>query len=318
MDGRGQSMMTVHRERLPGIARLVRRIVRVWLALIVHSFATLLDYARRMLGLPLRYRAVVIYYHQVKATERRRFAWQMDHLLRWAKPIGIEQLGSATLDSPTVAVTADDGWYSFLVNALPELESRNIPAAIFVVSHRLNDRFGSKTDRLLSESELIGLRRDLFTVGSHTATHIRLEGAAPYEVLRELRLSRVRLGELLNSDVQWFCFPFGAHDDRSVELCRAAGYSRAFGGQATRPGRLPDAFLLGRVRADPSDWPLEFYLKVKGAYGGFWVAASLRRWVRTWFRWSSAAVQGAAAASSEYPDQGSRPKARELPELSGD
>jgi peptidoglycan/xylan/chitin deacetylase (PgdA/CDA1 family) len=271
-----------------------------------------------MLGLRVRYRTVVIYYHQIKRKERRAFAWQMDHLLRWAKPIRIEQLDSATCDSHRVAVTADDGWHSFLVNALPELESRNIPVAIFVVSHLLNDRFGSKSDRLLSGSELIGLKRDLVTVGSHTATHIRLEGASPYEVLREFRLSRARLGELLDSDVQWFCFPFGAHDNRSVELCRVAGYARAFGGQATPPGRLPEAFLVGRVRADPSDWPLEFYLKVKGAYGGLWAVASLNRWARTWFRAKTASVRGVAAQSSKYLDQHPGPQGRDLPELNGE
>ena len=56
-----------------------------------------------------------------------------------------------------VIVTADDGWISFVENALPELRSRNIPVTIFVIADRTGDSMGEAADHIVSEAELRGL-----------------------------------------------------------------------------------------------------------------------------------------------------------------
>jgi peptidoglycan/xylan/chitin deacetylase (PgdA/CDA1 family) len=197
----------------------------------------------------------------------------MDHLVRWTKPVRAADLDFHAPELRRVIVTADDGWLSFVENALPELEKRNIPLTLFVASHRLGDNLDDLTDRLISESELLNLPRDLVTVGSHTATHARLTTAPATQIRWELSESRSRLSSMLKAEVRFFCFPFGAHNDESVRLCRSTGYARAFGSQSTQPTQLYDAFLLERVRVDPTDWPIEFHLKIMGAYRAPFLAA---------------------------------------------
>jgi hypothetical protein len=77
--------------------------------------------------------------------------------------------------------------------------------------------------------------------------------------------------------VSLFCFPFGLHSAELVDLCRAAGYERVFGGMPAPALRDPREFLIGRVRVDPADWLAEFHLKLMGAYDWVPLAADLKR-----------------------------------------
>jgi peptidoglycan/xylan/chitin deacetylase (PgdA/CDA1 family) len=177
-------------------------------------------------------------------------------------------------------VTVDDGWMSFVENALPELRRRNIPVTMFVVADRMGDSMGEAADHILSETELRGLAPDiargLVTIGSHTSTHARVTALNRRETWRELAESRARLEQVLDREVNLFCFPFGIYSAEAVELCRATGYTRVFGGMPSLALRDPHEFLIGRVRVDPSDWLPEFHLKLMGAYSWVPFAADLK------------------------------------------
>src|SRR5262245_45103101 len=80
---------------------------------------------------------VVLYYHAVRAEHRRRFAAQMDCLLRHSSPIPAGHQAPLAPGRHYTAVTFDDGFRSVVENALPELECRRIPATIFVPSGSL-------------------------------------------------------------------------------------------------------------------------------------------------------------------------------------
>ena len=60
-------------------------------------------------------------------------------------------------------------------------------------------------------------------------------------------------------------------------MCRAAGYTRVFGGMPSPALGDPHEFLIGRVRVDPTDWLVEFHLKLMGAYDWVPFAADLKR-----------------------------------------
>ncbi len=178
-------------------------------------------------------------------------------------------------------VTMDDGWISFVENALPELRSRNIPVTIFVVADCMGESLGEAADHIMSEKELHGLAPDLarglVTIGSHTSTHARVTALDEREAWRELSESRAHLERILGREVKLFCFPFGVYSAEAVELCRAAGYERVFSGMPSPALRDPHEFLIGRMRVDPGDWLLEFHLKLMGAYDWVPLAASLKR-----------------------------------------
>jgi peptidoglycan/xylan/chitin deacetylase (PgdA/CDA1 family) len=265
----------------------LKRLVEVLLGLVVHGADEALAFVQKAIGIRSPGTTVALYYHQVSRADQVRFARQMDHLLRWATPVHAENAASFhDGTSRRVVVTADDGWLSFVEHALPELEKRNIPSTLFVVSHRLGDNLcepenaGDLNDRLISTAQLLKIRRELVTIGSHTATHARLTSIPAKEVYRELSESRVRLSKLLAADIKLICFPYSDYDERTIALSRATGYELAFGAQTTPLARSHDPFLVQRVRVDATDWLIEFHLKLMNAYRVAFFAARLKRRAR--------------------------------------
>lgn len=224
---------------------------------------------------------VSIYYHQVFPEQRARFARQMAYLQRLTEPIRADRTEPLRPGVRYAMVTMDDGWSSFVENALPEMRARNIPVTIFVIAGRLGDSMGEAADHIVSETELRALAPDLasglVSIGSHTNTHACLTTLDRSDAWRELTESRARLEQILDRTVNLFCFPFSMENAEAVELCRAAGYERVFGGRPAPALRDPHEFLIGRMRADPDDGMFEFHLKLMGAYDWVPLAADLKR-----------------------------------------
>jgi peptidoglycan/xylan/chitin deacetylase (PgdA/CDA1 family) len=117
--------------------------------------------------------------------------------------------------------------------------------------------------------------KPLIAVGSHCRTHRNLLSLEEGEALREIVESKTELESLLGSGVGSISFPFGAYEDRHVEFAIEAGYEACFG-ISPEPFR-GDGRVIGRVRVDPADWPLEFYLKMTGAYRWMATASAMKR-----------------------------------------
>jgi len=229
---------------------------------------------RRAMGQPVRGTAVLLYYHGIRPQHRASFARQMDTLLRWARPIHADSRTVLGNDLRFAGVTFDDGLQSFADSALPELEKRKIPATLFVIA----DQLGSFPDwpgfipdpefreRLLTADQLRRLPTELVRIGSHTLSHPTLTRLDEAEARRELRESRVQLEKELDRKIELFSFPHGAFNERLVDWCRESGYERVFTILPKPALSSPHEYVVGRVSAEPTDWPLEFLLKLLGAY----------------------------------------------------
>ncbi|HVN28935.1 MAG TPA: polysaccharide deacetylase family protein [Candidatus Binataceae bacterium] len=173
-------------------------------------------------------------------------------------------------------VTVYDGWKSFADNAVPEPARRKIPVTMFAIAGRLGQSVdGIAFDRLVTSDELRALDEGAVTIGSHTATHAKMTALSAQEAFGELSESRTALAGLLGHDVKTFCFPYGAYNEELIPLCREAGYDRVFTCMPTLAA--PGQFVQGRVRVDPTDWPLEFHLKLMGAYRWLPAAVAFKR-----------------------------------------
>ena len=255
------------------------RLAKLGISLLWYGALLAQRFARRVLGRrPLK--VVTIFYHQVPAPQRARFEAQIDHLCECARPTSTQRTDSIAIDAQPVAVTADDGWLSFIENALPVLLRHRVPLTLFMISGRMGESLGDSHDRLITELELRALPTDLVTVGSHTVTHCRLTSVGRLEQTRELRESRSQLSAMLGRPIELFCFPFGAFDTRTIELCRDADYSQVFVSVPVLSRRSQDSFVTGRIRVDPEDWMIEFHLKIMGAYQWLAFASALKRRVR--------------------------------------
>ena len=83
-------------------------------------------------------------------------------------------------------------------------------------------------------------------VGAHTLTHEHLTECDDQTLEEQVHASKAGLEDALGQAVPQFCYPYGNHDDRVVDVVRAAGFT-----DATTPVR-------GRARVGQTDrlrWP---------------------------------------------------------------
>jgi peptidoglycan/xylan/chitin deacetylase (PgdA/CDA1 family) len=147
-------------------------------------------------------------------------------------PEAIDQLASWGRGSG-VALTFDDGYRDFLLNAAPVLSRYRLTATVFVPTGLLGgnavwDSY-DKSKRLLDWDELAEVQRLGFGVASHTISHPRLtecdDGALEYELRGSLDQLKERLGE----PVPILSYPGGHFGRREMKATQRAEYIGAVG-----------------------------------------------------------------------------------------
>jgi peptidoglycan/xylan/chitin deacetylase (PgdA/CDA1 family) len=251
---------------------VIRRLGALAVSLAVRAFDLVRGIAWRGAD---RRTGVVLYYHELQAHQRARFARQMDELVKRTRPFAAGSPEGMATGTCNAAVTFDDGFESVVENAVPELAKRSIPFTVFVPSGCLGERPSWVRDpahpawheRVVSPASLRALSRlPLATVGSHSITHRNLRRLDAAEAERELARSKADLQAAAGISIDLFSFPHGAHDPSLIEQARRAGYRRVFTIEPECVRAEPDSFTIGRVAAAPGDWLLEFRLKLAGAY----------------------------------------------------
>lgn len=206
----------------------------------------------------------VLMYHSVSrqddydalCTSPERFEAQMRFLKRRGqRGVSMKDLYLAmTVGSARglVGVTFDDGYEDLLHGALPTLETLGFSATVFVVAGMLGEenswehRGGPRPRlRLLRADGVREVAERGMEVGSHTMSHPRLSGLSPETLVHEVSESRRRISEIVGTQVEGFCYPYGDLDARAVRAVREAGYVYAC---ATK----------SRVEGNVYDWPRTF------------------------------------------------------------
>jgi peptidoglycan/xylan/chitin deacetylase (PgdA/CDA1 family) len=189
-----------------------------------------------------------------------------------------------------VAITFDDAFQSVAENALPELGKHSFHATIFVPVSWLGQKPGWTMDPIetaelseivMSADQLSGLSRSLVSLGSHTLSHPRLPELEPDRARQEVERSRAILAELTGRDVVELAFPYGAHDKTTLALCRAASYDTVYSIIPEGVDTTSQSFLRGRTKTEPTDGPLEFFLKFNGAYEWMGYSIAVKRSLRS-------------------------------------
>lgn len=231
---------------------------------------------------------VIITYHCVKMEQRSQFEKQMDILLQLGHPIHVNGALPTSHNNHYIGVTFDDGYQSVLENALPILQTRKIPATIFVTTGALGKKpewIGNPdhiyaNERVLTEKQLKELPDDLITIGSHTVSHVHLTDVDESTARREIVDSKETLEKLLNKKITLFAAPYAIVHKDMTTLFEEAGYERVFLNIPTYPTTKTDLYIMGRTSVEATDWPLEFRLKLLGAYQWLPLAISLRKKLR--------------------------------------
>lgn len=231
---------------------------------------------------------VVLYYHAVNDKYRSVFARQMDDLIKYAKPIRADNNKPLESGVNYVAVTFDDAFQSMVINALPELIQRKIPFTIFVPTGYLGRHpkwtkdsiYEDRYEIVMTADQLRELPSNYVSIGSHTVMHPILPLLKEDEARRELYESRHELESILGWDTKLFSFPYGEYNQKLIEWARQAGYKRVFTILPSLAFSEPGEYVTGRIRVSPTDWRLEFRLKLLGAYCWLPLAFALKRKMR--------------------------------------
>lgn len=259
---------------------LHRRVIHLAISAVFCLLCWIRNLILRAVGVRPRIPAIVIYYHVVATAHRKRFAAQMDALLRWAEVVRADAAAPLEQTVRHVAITFDDGSETVLTNALPELEKRSIPFTVFMITGMFGQpvSWERSPERLMSVDEFRTLSKsDLITIGSHTVSHPMLSTLIESSARAELRDSKLQLETLLERQVTLFSFPYGGFTTDLVEWCREIGYKRVFTTLPKKAFETRQEFAYGRVRVDPTDWTCEFYLKIMGAYRWLPQAIAIKR-----------------------------------------
>lgn len=130
-------------------------------------------------------------------------------------------------------VTFDDGRADFVEGAMPALESRSVPATMYMVSGQVGGASkwlpmpAEQHGPMLSWSELRGIADAGMEVGAHSETHVELDITRSSRLTTEVAASRDRLSEGLGTAIRSFAYPHGYHSARVISAVREAGYDSA-------------------------------------------------------------------------------------------
>jgi peptidoglycan/xylan/chitin deacetylase (PgdA/CDA1 family) len=235
---------------------------------------------------------VILYYHGIPLAYRSNFVRQMESIRRGAQVLPASYSGSLPWGKPNVAITFDDAYVSVAENALPELLARGFHSTIFVPvgtlgsrpSWPVEDGSPDADETVMSAEQIAPLPSSLVTLGSHTSTHPRLSRIDARNAQEEIEGSRLKLQALTAQEVRLLAFPYGDHNVSTIELCKVAGYDYVFSVTPDAVDTTDSGFVRGRVKVDPFDWPLEFFLKYHGAYAWSSQVPSLKQKLSEWRR----------------------------------
>lgn len=166
-----------------------------------------------------------------------------------------------------LAITFDDGYRCLLDNAVPALQARQIPFAIFIPAgfagkqNRWDYTYLFSKKEHLTPKELRHLSDTGVEIGSHGLSHICLTDLSDRLLRLELENSRKTLEDMTGREVAYLSFPFGRYNERVEVRALDAGYLRGFSLAGFRRSRL--GFSISRRVVYYHDTPLAVGAKLK-------------------------------------------------------
>lgn len=172
--------------------------------------------------------------HTVVDVEPSSFVWQIEYLRRYFSFVSLDDIvnfsrGKKQLDRASVAITFDDGYRDLMDVAVPALQSRGIPATVFVLSRpeRANREELDNNKSLLSRQQVLFLRRAGWTIGCHSATHQSLISCSTRDLRKEVITAKQELERVIGEPVRYFSYPKGRVNGRVASVVKEAGFEGA-------------------------------------------------------------------------------------------
>ncbi len=159
----------------------------------------------------------ILGYHSINPKELLRFV--KGHKPRVKKPI---------------LITFDDGYENNFLNAYPILKTMGFTALFFISTGLIGKKKSVLDERetipedFLSKNKIRLMHNDGFFVGSHGINHYHLNRVEEGVLIGELIASKAYLENILETDIDFFSYPFGSYNLDIMRAVKNAGYLAAF------------------------------------------------------------------------------------------
>lgn len=216
----------------------------------------------------------VLMYHSIGnsdwffAVTPREFEKQIDYLARNKTPVTLGAIldfinGKRDLPPDAVAVTFDDGYRDFLLNAMPILQKHQIPVTLFVSGGEvIRSELGSELE-LLSRDDIVRASRVMrIEVGSHAITHKKLSFISNEDARFEIINSRENIKAWTGIVPRFFAYPKGSYSDETKKIVRDAGYEGAVTAYQYLVKRACGPYEIPRIQVDSSLGFFEFKVRL--------------------------------------------------------
>ena len=175
-----------------------------------------------------------------------------------------------------MSLTFDDGCASVYTQAMPVLEARGVAGTAYIIPTWVKD-WGASYMSWDDIRELADLGWD---IGSHTMTHVSLEGVDDSTLQYELYESRAEL-RARGFDAENFSFPFGEYDQHALdEVKRCYASCRMVGHALNPPVEFTDPYVLLSKTSQPWLTLGQYQANVDSvaAAGGWYILNNHRVW----------------------------------------
>ena len=135
----------------------------------------------------------------------------------------------------------------------------------------------------MTAAHLKNLDKNLVLIGSHCRTHSNLHQISQDEARKEIIQSKKELENIMNTPVEAISFPHGDFNQTHIDMAIRAGYKHAYSILPELIHADVNNFIRGRVKTDPSDWPVEYRLKLLGANRWLPLAFGLKKYLKNIF-----------------------------------
>lgn len=144
--------------------------------------------------------------------------------------VGLPEVIAAMLDGDplpdrAIAITIDDAYRSVYREAWPRLRARGLPFTLFVATEPIDNGFADYMDW----DQIRELRDAGVTIGSQTATHLRMATSDEATNRADLERSNARFQAELGARPALIAYPYGEYSVAVQRLVRDMGFVAAFG-----------------------------------------------------------------------------------------
>lgn len=141
--------------------------------------------------------------------------------------------GSADLPRKPVVFSFDDGYAHWSEAVVPVLAAQGWPGTLFIVSGLLgghnewDNRNGDVREPLMTAEAVVAAAQAGMEIGGHSVTHAKLPTLDDTALEAELAGCKATLEALTGRETPYFCYPYGAVDQRVRDAAERVGYRGA-------------------------------------------------------------------------------------------